>query len=150
LRWEHWLHAARRTKSCDTASEKFCVNRLPVSEDRIAHGVFASTTPAPATPRFNLGTTPATRLPALPASTAGLERDMGEPAVCNPRPAGGREGQPARSSSSAGQPGDRAKQIFIRGVRVDRGGQYRLVPGKALREADVLGLAVDSRAGRVA
>ena len=52
--------------------------------------------------------------------------------------------------SSARQSGHRAKQVFISGVRVDRGGQYRLVAGKALREADVLGPAVDGRAGRVA
>src|ERR1035437_7640560 len=59
-------------------------------------------------------------------------------------------GRRARSSSSsAGQPGHRAKQVLIRGVGVDRRRQDRLVAGEALGEADVLGLAVDGRAGRV-
>lgn len=58
-------------------------------------------------------------------------------------------GEPERGPGSAGQPGHRADQVFIGRVGVDRGGQDRLVAGKPLGQADVLGLAVDGRAGRV-
>jgi hypothetical protein len=53
-------------------------------------------------------------------------------------------------SFSAGHPIHRADQVLIRGVRVDRRSQDRLVPGKALGEPNILGPSVDGRAGQVA
>ena len=49
-------------------------------------------------------------------------------------------------SRLAGQPIHRAMESLVRGVGSDRLGQDRLVPGKPLGEADVLGLAVNGRA----
>ena len=45
---------------------------------------------------------------------------------------------------SAGQLGDRADEVLVAGVGVDRGGQDRGVAGETLRQSDVPGRAVDA------